>query len=304
MAETEIIKGIGVSTMGGSPNMEALPAFLDRAVELGVDYVELSLCDEDIVAGGRILPDKLARLKSLIETRPLRYSVHGPIAINFMDWMHLDLHKQVCRAFLQLCGGIGAEVMVIHSGIVKATTQGEHARLYDIQRDALAEMGDAAAAAGVRLCVENVFVYGQDEHTAAPDHLAAELAAVGHDWVRGTLDFGHARIQTQLLGQDYGDACRAFAPQVGHLHVHDCFGTPRTIWTPAESENLAYGLGDLHAPLGWGDMQWEEVFPTLPLQPGTILMLEIQRRYWAELAACVDRARVLRDMLEARTLAA
>ncbi len=304
MTETGIIKGIGVSTMGGSPDMEALPAFLDRAVELGVDYVELSLCDEDIVAGARILPDKLARLKSLIDARPLRYSVHGPIAINFMDWMHLDLHKRVCRTFLQLCGEIGAEVMVVHSGIVKATTHAEHARLYDVQRDALAEMGDAAAAAGVRLCVENVFVYGQDEHTAAPAELAGELAALGHDWVRGTLDFGHARIQTQLLGQDYGESCRSFAPQANHLHVHDCFGAPRNLWTPVESENLAYGLGDLHAPLGWGDMLWEDVFPTLALQPGTILMLEIQRRYWSELLGCVTRARKLRDMLEARSLAA
>ena len=51
-------------------------------------------------------------------------------------------------------------------------------------------------------------------------------------------------------------------------------------------------------------MRWEEVFPSLAIQPGTILMLEIMRRYDSELAACVARARELRDLLEARTLAA
>lgn len=304
MTETAKIKGIGISTMGGSPNMAALPGFLDQAEELAVDYVELSLCGEDIVAGGRILPEKLSRLKAMIAGRPLGYSVHGPIGINFMDWMHLDLHKRICRTYLQLCGEIGAEAMVVHTGIVKATTTEEQRRLYDVQREALVEMGQAAAEAGVRLCVENVFVYGLDQHTAAPEELAEELAAVDHPFVRGTLDFGHARIQSNLLGRDYAAACRAFAPQVKHLHVHDCFGTPRNIWTATESEYLAYGLGDLHIPLGWGDMQWEEVFPTLAIQPGTILMLEIKRRYASELAACVARARQLRDMLEARTLAA
>jgi len=44
--------------------------------------------------------------------------------------------------------------------------------------------------------------------------------------------------------------------------------------------------------------------PPPALQPGTILMLEIQRRYWSELADCVTGARALRDMLEARSLAA
>lgn len=107
-----------------------------------------------------------------------------------------------------------------------------------------------------------------------------------------------------LRGQDCDEACRSFAPQANHLHLHGCFGVPRDTWTPVESENLAYGLGDLHAPLGWGDMLWEDVFPVLALQSGTILMPEIQRRYWSELADCVTRARMLRDMLEVRTLAA
>ncbi|MCG8357078.1 MAG: sugar phosphate isomerase/epimerase [Kiloniellales bacterium] len=304
MTTPSLIKGVGVSTMGGSPNMEALPDFLDRAASLGVDYVELSLCSEDIVAGGRILPDKLRRAQALIAGFGLGYTVHGPIAINFMDWRHLELHKQVCRAFVEVTAELAAELMVLHTGVVKATTAAEHERLHAIEREALDEMGEFANDHGIRLCVENVFVYGQDHYTADPAKLGQEIARLDHPNVAATLDFGHARIQTNLLDLDYMAACRALAPQVGHFHVHDCFGTPKTVWTFVESEDLAYGLGDLHLPLGWGEMDWDTLFPSLRPQPGTIMMLEIKPRYWSELAACVVRARELRTLFEEQLQAA
>ncbi|CLQ37399.1 Uncharacterised protein [Mycobacterium tuberculosis] len=53
------------------------------------------------------------------------------------------------------------------------------------------------------------------------------------------------------------------------------------------------GLGDLHMPLGWGDIEWESIFSELDFLPGTIAMMEIGARYRAEQPECLERARRL-----------
>ena len=45
-----------------------------------------------------------------------------------------------------------------------------------------------------------------------------------------------------------------------HLHVHDSFGNLNNMYTYNESEDLSYGFGDLHLPLGWGDIPFDKIF--------------------------------------------
>jgi sugar phosphate isomerase/epimerase len=46
-------------------------------------------------------------------------------------------------------------------------------------------------------------------------------------------------------------------------------------------------------PLGWGDIDWEDIFSELTFLPGTVLMMEIGRRYHAEQPASLERAKRL-----------
>ena len=50
--------------------------------------------------------------------------MHGVLTVNFMDEAHLDLHKAVCRAMLELCDAVGASVMAHHPGKVPAPLAG------------------------------------------------------------------------------------------------------------------------------------------------------------------------------------
>jgi len=285
------ITGVGFSTMAGSPDMAALPAILATAEQLGADVVELSLWDEDIISGSMIIPDRLKRLKDIMGKHTLRYTVHGPLYLNFMDARDPDRHKSLCRAFLELCGEIGVKTMVMHTGFLPHKEPGLLQDSYARQRDALHEMGDVAHACDVILCVENVFAYTEDQHTASPAKLAGEIMAIDHPNIAATLDFGHAAIQCTIDQLDYVSECRAMAPQVHHLHVHDNWGLPDFGILAQDAEAAAFGYGDLHMPVGWGDMKWDDVLPGLVLMEDSILMLELLPRYFHALEDSLSKAR-------------
>ncbi|MEP9350038.1 TIM barrel protein [Xanthobacter sp. KR7-225] len=285
------IRGIGYSIRATSPEFEDLDAKLDEAERLGVDFVELPLFAWTLVVGGTVREDRLARLVAATRARPFAFTAHGPLAINLMDAKErLPRHLAVLDAAIGIAGAIGAAHLVIHAGCVRGDDDVEMA--YVRQRDALAAAGDKAGSAGVTLCVENVFRFEPMRETALPGRLAAELDAIAHPNVRATLDFSHALLRCNDARVDFMKEIAALAPFAQHLHVHDSFGRPLTSWAIDEAERAALGEGDLHLPLGWGGIDWDRIANTCRFPPGTVVNLELNRRYWAELPDQID---VLRD---------
>ena len=60
-----------------------------------------------------------------------------------------------------------------------------------------------------------------------------------------------------------------------------------------ESEELSYGFGDLHLPLGWGDIPFDELFEKIEFPSGLILILEIQERFIEYFPETILKARDL-----------
>lgn len=296
------IAGFGFSSIGTNPDLTDLDRALGRIEDAGATHCELTLCSAHVIAGGRIIPETRRRLEAACARRRLRYTTHGALTVNLMDEAHLELHKAVCRAMLELTGAVGASVMVHHPGVIPATNAREIDRLHGVERSALREMGDVAARHGTRLAVETLFVESDDRYTADPVRLAGELRAVDHPHVVGTLDVSHTKIMTAFRGTSFEEAVRAFAPVTGHFHLHDSFGRPTTIglfYNPPE--RVAFGMGDLHLPLGWGDIPFAGLLPGLPVLEGTVLNVELPDKHWAELEAC---AAVARDLVERMNAAA
>ena len=287
-----IIAGFGFDTDSAAPDLSDLDEVLARIAATGASHAELSLCNHEVVAGGRILAERRRRLEQICARHPLDYTVHGTLVVNFMDEAHLDLHKAVCRAMLELCDAVGASVMVQHPGIVPVRPASVLERLHGVERAALREMGDVAARYGVKIALETLFVEDAQRYTADPVRLARAIAAIDHPQVCGTLDFSHAYIMTTFRGMDYMEALRAFAPCANHLHVHDSFGRPTTMARfVSQAERIAFGMGDLHLPMGWGDIPWEAILPQLPFRPGTVMIVELPPHHWAELESCAATAR-------------
>ncbi|MDE1570506.1 sugar phosphate isomerase/epimerase family protein [Aquabacter sp. P-9] len=287
------IRGIGYSIRATSPDFDDLTGKLDEAERLGVDFVELPLFAWTMIAGGRVIPERLDKLQRCLEGRPFGYTVHGHLAINLMEVpSQLPAHERLLAAAIEVAGAVRAANLVIHTGCVR--DHDDYVRVaYVRQREALQKAGDLAAPHGVTVCVENVFEFETMRETASPSRLAEEIDAIAHPFVRATLDVSHAFIRCTQGRLDFLPEIAALAPFARHVHVHDSFGTPSRAWAIDDAERLALGEGDLHLPIGWGSIPWETIAQTCRLDAGAILNLELHRRYWSELPLQVAAMRAL-----------
>jgi sugar phosphate isomerase/epimerase len=306
MSSESTISAVGFCTYTGKGNFETLEESLRTIADLGASAAELSLYGEEIISGGRIIPGRAERLVQITDQFDLRYSVHGQIVSNFMDHEHLDYQKAVVRAMLELCNRVEAGILVHHSGNAPMPAFSRIPDLDRMERDALAEMAEIAKGYGVRIALENIFAVTDTEYRQTPEQVGETVRAIGNPNVCGLIDFSHAYIESTRLGLDWREQIRAMAPITGHLHVHDSFGRPYStskFYHPAEA--TALGIGDLHLPIGWGDIPWEEIFEELTFLPDTMLIMEItSERFVNEQADCFARALKLVEHVNSRRLAA
>lgn len=255
---------------------EPLARELARLAEAGCTAAEISLEHGFAVVGGRVNAAEVARLAAVLGRFPLRYTVHGPLGMNLMDAAHHELHRAVCRAMIEATAALGAGVLVVHGGVwERGLDPAELARRKRLEVEALRALGDHAARHGVVLAVENLPPLPHIPATHDAWELAAQLSAVDHPQVGATLDLGHAAMMAAVKGQDLALSVAALAPHVVHLHLQDQFGRPDPIRLPGRGEKLAYGMGDLHAPPGWGTVPFEPLLAGLAPRPGTVMIYEL-----------------------------
>lgn len=289
--------GVGLTIKSKHPLMEDIPAGLDEMAAIGVDFVELPLHEFDIVVGGRILAERLRALKATLADRPFRYTLHGHLGINLMEEpFRMPLHRELLARNIEIAAELGCLHLVIHSGFVHPVQAPGIEAAYGRQRDELARAGDVARDHGIHICVENIFT-DDGRHTALPGRLAKELAAIGHPHVWATFDFSHGYLHATDLGADYLAEVVALAPHARHLHLHDSFGRPDDFWTYTPTERLAFGIGDLHLPLGWGSIPWDVIAETARFPQDVVANIELNPRYWSQARETVARARAFAEKL-------
>ena len=291
------ITGTGISAHKRADDLSDLDAELDMIEALGVETIELPTYDMDIVVGGRIRRPQLEALKRAVAGRDIGFSVHGPLSINFMDEAYrLPRHFEVLQASLEVAAEVGAENYVIHSGLTPRQQGDGIEAAYGRQREWLAKAGDVARQNGLYLCVETLFAgFDGRGYASTPMRLARELAAISHPSVMATLDFSHSYLKLDFDGRrgDFVEEVKELAPYARHLHVHDSFGRQDDIWMFTEGERLAYGHGDLHLPVGWGDIPWETLMDECTFPEGAVFNIELKQRYWYAAQETVDATKAL-----------
>lgn len=289
------VLGIGYSLPNSDDfTFNRLSASLDEAAGLEPDFVELPLFAMDVVAAGRVIPQQFHRLKTITAGRSYGYTVHAPLAINLMDEEgQLPRAQAVARASMEVAAELGAVHFVLHTGIFEKQREHEAETLYARQREILAELAELANDLSLTIVVENLFPATPARRTALPSRLAAEIAAIGHPRLRACLDFSHGFINANYNGAVPMTEVAALAPYAKHLHIHDSFGKITHRHMGHRAERLAFGEGDLHMPLGWGGLPWDELMERLVFADGVILNLELAPPYWSELPVSVARLREL-----------
>lgn len=287
---------IGTGFNAGSDDGEflTLEADLRALSEMGVDTVEIGVTSLDLIAGGKVIKERHEALVELTKQFDFRYTVHGLVSSNFMDPVTQRYQLDAAKALVEVSNSIGAGILVHHSGNLRAEAIADWAGADMREREALTELADFARPHGVRIALENIFTTELGQYRQTPAEVAETVKAVNHANVVALIDFSHAYIESTFKGLDFRAEICAMAPVTGHLHVHDSFGRPQGFYKPYHpQENTAMGIGDLHMPLGWGDIAWEEIFSELSFLPDTVLMMEIGRRYRREQPASLARAREL-----------
>ncbi|MCP8896496.1 sugar phosphate isomerase/epimerase [Shinella daejeonensis] len=288
---------VGLSARVPSLDLTSFGPELDELQGYGVTSVEIPTFDMDIVIGAKILRDRLALLKSTCADRGLVYSVHGPLSLNLMDepW-RLPHHMKVLRASLEVAAELGAENYVLHGGLMRQQQATGVEDGYARQREALAQAGDIARDLGLYICVETMFAgYHGMNVTASPARLAQELAALAHPNVAATLDVSHAYLKLTYDGrrEDFLAELAVLSPWARHVHLHDSFGLQDDIWMYNDSERVVYGHGDLHLPMGWGDIPWSAIMAGCAFPRGAVFNLEMKPRFWHAVPESVAAAKAL-----------
>lgn len=281
--------GVGLSTSDSAPTLSALGPCLDRYETLDLDSVEIHLPSMEVVLDARINAPRLAELRRLTSDRPFAVTLHGAVSSDLGEPRHHQLQKDVCRACLEVCGEIGATVLVHHSTIMPYSTLAERQDWLKRERDALVQLGQTARSLGVVLAVETLFG-GLRDWCCSPAELACQLTAVGDPYVRATIDFSHAWILSDKRRFDYVAEIAALAPLAGHLHIHDSFGKAQTFQPYIKQERAMFGQGDLHLPPGWGSAPWGTL-AELDYGGPTIANLELDARYAADWPAAISWTR-------------
>lgn len=288
------IIGTGFNVGSTDGEFQSFHDDLRALADMGVDTVELGLTSLDLISGGRIIPERAERLVDITSQFDFRYTVHGLVSSNFMDPVTQRYQLEAAKALVEVCDRVNARVLVQHGGCLRADQIAERAGADEREREALVELGDFARPYGVRIALENIFTTELGQYRQTPSQVAETVKAVNHSQIVALIDFSHAYIESTHRGLDFFDEIAAMAPVAGHLHVHDSFGRPQGFYKPFHpQENTAMGIGDLHMPLGWGDIDWNRIFSELTFLPDTVLMMEVGRRYRAEQPESLRLARAL-----------
>ncbi len=299
------LRSTGQST-GSCDSLPALADRLDRMERAGVDVVELMPDRYWVLTGGLVNRQRLALLQDVVAGRPLRYTVHAPFALNLFDQRHPGLQEQLFRSCIEVAGVIGAEVLVYHSGRREpgGTDGNDLDALAAIERAALRDAGDIAAAQQVMIAVENMtptaerkagmpmgcVPYGADLRL-----LAQQIEAVNHANVGICLDFGHANLFETATEGDLIEAITAAAPWITHTHIHDNFGRPDSHpHYPAQPDLRAIGEADLHMPIGWGVIPFQQIAGSVPFPRSPIALSEVS---WIDDGVLAETVTSLQELI-------
>ena len=276
------MKKVGLTAECTNGNIASLASQIDHFKSLGIDSVEIPLFETDIICGKKIISSELGILKNILDNKDIAKTVHGELSVNLLDSEYFDDHKEILKKDIEVSGAIGATHLVTHFGQTTNTIFDDQTAYNDLltrQNDCYAEMGEYAKRHGVVLAIENLFPFTVKNYAPMPSEIGAQLKKINHPNIKCCLDISHAYINCTYRNAHFIDEIKHMGPLAEHIHMHDSFGILQQMWTYMESEASSYGFGDLHLPLGWGDIPFAKVFESLEFPENINLNFELPSRY-------------------------
>jgi len=250
-----MVKGIGVNVDTG--RIGGVLSKLERELEffkkLNVDYVEIPPAGLDVILKGKILKNRLDRVKGVLEKWNFKYTVHAPDITNLKNKFN-PLHMEVMKSTLQFAKEIKAEVVVYHCGEIDHDLDLAAKDQVRAEIESLRILGDLAQDYNLVIGVENT--------TQTMEEVLELVESVDHPNVGITLDIAHLFTITNYYGLDFIKQIELALLKIVELHVSDNLGEYALTYKEIPETyhfRFVYGLGDIHLPLGMGIIPYEDV---------------------------------------------
>lgn len=272
-------RAFGYATEDGG-NLRALDEQLRAVVDGGFEYAELDSTAWEVWYSGRVNGTQLARWVDVLDRfrDRLSYTLHGPFDVNLFDWVERDLHARLLRSAIQVARAVDADIYVYHPGRRLPMPTGAIRSMLEtmsLERAILGEIAEEVADTGCQVAVETWMPYDEYSYAVWPEQLAQQIEAIDHPSIGVCLDSGHLYLSAHWFGFDYLSAVERLAPLVNHLHLQDLFAA----YSPTGAGPL--GKGDLHLPLGWGEIPFDAMFSRFAFPREPVFMVEISPKFIA-----------------------
>jgi len=250
--------------------------------EIGAGSVEIPLYELDVLCGKKIVKDELNFLQETLKPSKLNFSLHGSMSVNLMDEKYLDHHIEILKRDIEVSEAINSKILVTHFGytnIEDYKNKEKYKKLLQNQTEIYFKMAEYAKSHNVTLAIENIFPFTPISYAPLPSEIAEQISSINHPNARTTIDFSHAYINCNHNKVDFIEQIKTMVPITRHLHIHDSFGMLKKMDTYMHSEDVTYGQGDIHLPLGWGDIPFKKIFSKFLFSSDIILNFELSDRY-------------------------
>jgi sugar phosphate isomerase/epimerase len=190
------------------------------------------------------------RIEEVLSSTNLGISVHAPFGDLNLATLNDPIWHESIR---QICTCIEhasklTDVVTIHPGYLSPVGKLMPQRVWNLQKDALRQIGKFAADHNVTACLENMI--GVKEFLCRfPDELMGMTEGI--EGIGMTFDFGHANTVGKV--QDF----LAHVAKAKHIHIHD-----------------NKGFSDEHLALGEGTINWNLAGKTITAHYHGIAVIE------------------------------
>ncbi len=258
------IKGIGINVDSKRVNgrIRRFDEELRIFEKFGFDYAEISPHGVDGIIHGKINSRKIDDIVAITKKHNLKYTVHAPDVINLKDIFNKKIQYRSLKATIDFANHIGSEIVVYHCGKFLKQQYGIEEDIECEQReneiDNLKQLADYARMENVKLAIENT--------SQSARSIIELIKRVDKENVGMTLDVGHLYLwhKTKASKGRFLDEINEALNYAIHMHVHDNFGEPEVLYGYSieniDVYKLTLGIGDLHMPIGWGNIPYKEVF--------------------------------------------
>lgn len=177
-------------------------------------------------------PDSFRQVREMLETTRLGASVHAPYGDLNIATLNDPIWRESIRQ-LESCIEHAApltDTVTIHPGYISPVGKMMPQKVWELQKEALRQIGRCAVEHGVLACLENMISF-KEFLCRFPDELIGMTEGI--EGIGMTFDFGHANTVGKV------DEFLRHVDKASHIHIHD-----------------NHGVSDEHLMLGAGTIDW------------------------------------------------